>query len=432
MGRIPSVQERPTVKALAMFMHACFNRTLLLVAVLLLGACAAPAPREAQPLTPLRQATTELPAADVLNVNITVFEADVPADEAAEIQQIYRDIRDAEARYIPFHLRQVLEASGQWGDVRVVPESIPSSELEISGRILESHGDELKLQILARDASDRIWLDRQYRTTADISSYDSRRSASAAAADKDPFQDIYHRIANDLVAARDKLPSAEKLAVQRLAQVRFAADLAPAAYAQHLQRQRGRWQLDGMPAADDPLLQRIELAAQRDAAMVDTLDQYYREFHQRMATPYRNWRAASYQEIRNLRELQYQARSRKALGIMAIIGGIAGVAAADGNVGSTLSTVAIAGGIYSLSSGIDKGRQTNIHVASLQELARSLGNDMQPRTLELRDRTVRLTGSAEFQYREWRQLLAEMIAADALTVEESAPVTDLQPMENDT
>ena len=312
---------------LAKLMHACFNRTLLLATVLLLGACAAPAPREAQPLTPLRQATTELPAADVLNVNITVFEADVPAGEAAEIQQIYRDIRDAEARYIPFHLRQVLEASGHWGDVRVVPESIPSSELEISGRILESHGDELKLQILARDASDRIWLDRQYRTTADISSYDSRRSASAAAADKDPFQDIYHRIANDLVAARDELPGAEKLAVQRLAQVRFAADLAPAAYAQHLQRRRGRWQLDGMPAADDPLLQRIELAAQRDAAMVDTLDQYYRDFHTRMAEPYRNWRAASYQEIRNLRELQYQARSRKALGIMAIIGGIVGVAA---------------------------------------------------------------------------------------------------------
>ncbi len=413
-------------------MHACCNRTLLLASFLLLGACAAPAPREAQPLTPLRQATTELPAADVLNVNITVFEADVPAGEAAEVQQIYRDIRDAEARYIPFHLRQVLEASGQWGDVRVVPESIPSSELEISGRILESHGDELKLQILARDASDHIWLDRQYSRTADSSSYDSRRSASAAAADKDAFQDIYHRIANDLVAVRDELPSTEKLAVQRLAQVRFAADLAPAAYAQHLQRERGRWQLAGMPAADDPLLQRIELAAQRDAAMVDTLDQYYRDFHARMAEPYRNWRAASYQEIRNLRELQYQARSRKALGIMAIIGGIVGVATADGNLGSTLSTVAIAGGIYSLSSGIDKGRQTNIHVASLQELARSLGNDMQPRTLELRDRTVRLTGSAEFQYREWRQLLAEMIAADALTADESAPVTDLQPMENDT
>jgi len=413
-------------------MHACFNRTLLLAILLLLGACAAPAPREAQPLEPLRQATNELPVADVLNVNITVFEADVPAGEAAEIQQIYRDIRDAEARYIPFHLRQVLEASGHWGDVRVVPESIPSSELEISGRILESHGDELKLQILARDASDYIWLDRQYSTKADISSYDSRRSTSAAAADTDPFQDIYHRIANDLVAERDKLPSAEKLAVQRLAQVRFAADLAPAAYAQHLQRRRGRWQLDGMPAADDPLLQRIELAAQRDAVMVDTLDQYYRDFHMRMAEPYRNWRAASYQEIRNLRELQYQARSRKALGIMAIIGGIAGVAASDGNLGSTLSTVAIAGGIYSLSSGIDKGRQTNMHVASLQELARSLGNDMQPRTLELRDRTVRLTGSAEFQYREWRQLLAEMIAADALTVDEPAPVTDLQPMENDT
>jgi len=405
---------------------------LLIAATLLLGACVAPAPREAQPLTPLRQASTELPAADVLDVNITVFEADLPSGESAEIQQVYRDIRDAEARYIPFHLRQVLEASAQWGAVRVVPDSTPAAELEIRGRILESHGDELRLQILAVDASDRIWLDQQYQAVADVSTYDRRRTESDAALDYDPFQDIYHRIANDLVAARQQLPPADKLEVQQLAEVKFALDLAPQAYAELLQTKRGRLQLRDTPSPDDPLLQRIDLAAKRDAAMVDTLDQYYRGFHQRMAEPYRNWRAASYQEIRNLRELQYQARSRKALGIMAIIGGIAGVAVADGNLGSTLSTVAIAGGIYSLSSGIDKGRQTNIHVASLQELARSLGNDMQPRTLDLRDRTVRLTGSAEFQYREWRELLAEMIAADALTPGAPAPVTDLQPMETDT
>jgi len=409
-----------------------YGAPLMLAAVLLLGACAAPAPRPEQPLTPLRQATAELPAADVLNVNVMVFEADLPTGEAPEIQQIYRDIRAAEARYIPYHLRQVLEASGHWGDVRVVPEATPAAELKISGRILESHGDELRLQILAVDASDRVWLDRQYQAVADVGTYDRRRGAAMESVEDDPFQDIYHRIANDLVAARGELPADDKLAVQQLAEIRFAADLAPQAYADLLQRERGRLRLRAMPPADDPLLARIDLAAERDAAMVDTLDQYYRDFHQRMAEPYQNWRAASYQEIRNLRELQYQARSRKALGIMAIIGGIAGVAAADGNLGSTLSTVAIAGGIYSLSSGIDKGRQTNMHVASLQELARSLGNDMQPRTLALRDNTVRLTGSAEFQYREWRALLAEMIKADVMSPATPPADTDLQPMENDT
>ena len=385
-----------------------YAKTSTILLLLLLTACASgPGQRQQAPLTPLQQASTELPDADVLGVNIVTFDAEIPTGDDPQIESIYADIRAAEARFMPYQLRQVLVASGHWGDVRVIPESIPSSQLEVQGRILESHGEELKLQITAVDASGRIWLDRQYQAYADISAYQSRREGIS-----EPFLDVYHRIANDLVAQRRRLAAADKLEIQRLASIKFAADLAPQAYAQYLHERKGRLTLAATPPADDALMSRIELAAERDARMVDVLDQYYLDFYQRMQQPYFDWRASSYQEIQNLRELQRQARSRKALGIMAIIGGIVGVATADGNLGSTLSTVAIAGGIYSLSSGIDKGRQQNMHVASLRELARSLSNDMQPRNMQLKDRTVRLTGSAEIQYREWRSILADMLAAD--------------------
>mgnify|MGYP005845009317 CR=1 FL=1 len=384
--------------------------TTLLALVLLLSACASgPGSREQQPLTPLQQASTELPEADVMNVNIVTFDADIPTGDDPQIELIYRDIRAAEARYIPYQLRQTLVASGQWGDVRVIPESMPASQLEVQGRILESHGEELKLQISAVDASGRVWLDRQYQGYADVSAYPSRRAGI-----NEPFLDVYHRIANDLVAQRRRLAAADKLEIQRLASIKFAADLAPQAYAQYLHERKGRLTLAATPPADDALMSRIELAAERDARMVDVLDQYYLDFYQRMQQPYFDWRASSYQEIQNLRELQRQARTRKALGIMAILGGIVGLVEADGNTGATLSTIAIAGGIYSLSSGIDKGRQQNMHVASLRELARSLSTDMQPRNMQLQDRTVRLTGSAEIQYREWRRILADMLVADQL------------------
>ncbi len=383
-------------------------KSLAVLALLLLTACASgPAERNQTPLTPLRQAQTELPAADVLNVNVVTFTADIPTGDDPEIELIYSDIRAAEARYMPFELRQALAASGQWGDVRVIPESIPSSQLEVRGHIIESHGEELKLHITAVDAANRVWLDKQYQGYADLSTYQRRNPATS-----DPFQDVYHRIANDLVTARSRLPAADKQDIAQLASIKFAFDLAPQAYARYLREKNGQLFLADTPPAGDPLLARIELAAERDARMVDVLDQYYLDFHQRMQPPYQSWRASSYQEMQNLRELQQQARTRKALGIMAIIGGIVGVVESDGNLGATLSTIAIAGGIYALSSGIDKGRQTNIHVASLREMARSLSNDMQPRNLDLKDRTVRLTGSAEHQYREWRVILADMIAVD--------------------
>lgn len=396
-------------------------KSLAVLALLLLTACASgPAERNQTPLTPLRQAQTELPAADVLNVNVVTFTADIPTGDDPEIELIYSDIRAAEARFMPFELRQALAASGQWGDVRVIPESIPSSQLELRGHIIESHGEELKLHITAVDAANRVWLDKQYQGYADLSTYQRRNPATS-----DPFQDVYHRIANDLVTVRSRLPAADKQDIAQLASIKFAFDLAPQAYARYLREKNGQLFLADTPPAGDPLLARIELAAERDARMVDVLDQYYLDFHQRMQPPYQSWRASSYQEMQNLRELQQQARTRKAVGIAAIIGGIIGVVESNDresnekrrntggtNAGTIISMGAIVGGIYALSSGIDKGRQTNIHVASLREMARSLSNDMQPRNLDLKDRTVRLTGSAEHQYREWRVILADMIAVD--------------------
>ncbi|MEX0916112.1 MAG: hypothetical protein WDZ60_09475, partial [Wenzhouxiangellaceae bacterium] len=71
------------------------------------------------------------------------------------------------------------------------------------------------------------------------------------------------------------------------------------------------------------------------------------------------------------------------------------------------------GGIYAVSSGIDKSRQTGIHIESLRELGQSLERDLAPQVVDIQDKTVRLTGSAEVQYRQWREILAEMVAEQA-------------------
>jgi hypothetical protein len=57
----------------------------------------------------------------------------------------------------------------------------------------------------------------------------------------------------------------------------------------------------------------------------------------------------------------------------------------------------------------------------LEELSQSLQASISPRIIELEDRTVRLSGSAEDQYSQWRELMADLYAAEMgeLQMEES-------------
>ena len=410
------------------------------VALLLLAGCAtAPDPAEAPPtpVEPLNLATSELPGDEVLDIQVVTFEANVPSDpEAAEVEQVFTDVRNAEARFVPYTLRQTLQRSGHWGDVRVVPTPMEGAELQITGRILESHGELLELKVRAEDATGRVWLDRQY--SEDIN---AGRYRIATGAGGEPFQSLYNRIANDLVAARAELAAAERREIAEVARLRFAAQLAPQVYESRLVQSRdGNLQARDAP---DPLAGAIAQARLRDARMIDILDQHYSDFHRQMEVPYGDWREASYRELQNLKELRRQANTRKTLGALAILGGLVGAiksqpdsgrvseseqgtgsgsgsrsgTATGSQVGQLASLAAIAGGIYAVSSGIDKSRQTSIHVESLRELGRSLEADLAPQVVDIQDKTVRLTGSAEAQYQQWQEILADMVAEQADVVE---------------
>ena len=47
--------------------------------------------------------------------------------------------------------------------------------------------------------------------------------------------------------------------------------------------------------------------------------------------------------------------------------------------------------------------------------------------IELEDRTVRLTGNVEDQYDQWRELLADIYAAELAALEPPAPPADSLP-----
>ncbi len=389
---------------------------------LLLGGCMV---QETLPVPKLTaaQAVQEVPEAQLLDVGIRLFDPGLAKDvlddpEVAEKKGIYPDIRKAESRYLPTVLRDTLEATGQWGVVRVIPPAVAVMDVMVEGRIVESSGFRLAFEAKVTDATGKLWFNRRYEQEADTTSYREDAPKGSNGRVRDPFQNLYVRLADDLLAHRRQLDGTALENVRRVSELRFARDIAPKAFGDYLSRnpQDGLWTVVRLPAEDDPLLQRVRTIEQRDEAVIDTVSDYYDGFAERLHDPYANWRRYTNDEIITRDKLRRQANARKVLGAAAVLGGIfvpdnCGSATCDRAV-SVARAGAIYGGVQAVMSGIAKGQEAKMNEATLKELSNSFQSEARPQVIEVEGRALKLTGTAEEQYAEWRALLDELFEAE--------------------
>jgi hypothetical protein len=356
--------------------------------------------------TPAEQASEPIPYEELLYIGIVPLDPGIPADYAeVEKNLIVPDVRRAESSYIAYHLKDTLETTGNWGAVRVTPESSNSVDLILSGRILLSDGERLRVDIVATDSTGRQWFKRSYEDMASKFSYEKPR--------EDPFQDLYNDIANDLLQAREQRSSEEVINIKTVSNLKFARDLAPDAFGDYLdQSRKGEISVVQLPAKDDSMMTRVSSIKEQEYLFVDTLDDYYSRFYRDMGPSYNEWRHATYDEAIRLREIQRQARSRLAAGALLIAGGIAAGSESQTWAGDAAAAGAVAGGIGALRSGFARKKEAEIHAESLRELSQSLGTEITPYVLDIEGRTIELTGTAEEQYVQWRQLLSEIYAEE--------------------
>ena len=383
---------------------------------MILGGCVVSETRPQPKVHPI-QATAEIPESELLDIGVRVFDPGIPpeVENDAELQQkkgIYPDVRKAEARFMAMLLRNTLEASAQWGAVRVTPSNAEFIDVLVSGRIIESTGKELKLEISVRDSTGRAWFtDRKYESPADIGAYLSDAALKA----RDPFQNVYSTIANDILAFRKTLTAADLTAVRTITELRFAQDLASTAFSGYVaQDAEGRYQVQRLPAAGDPQYDLVSRIRERDGALIDTVSDYYGSFAEAVKEPYGDWRRYSFDEIVKEDKLKAQARTRMLMGAAAILGSILVSTQCSGGdydcqrIEDAVRTAGTIGGIAGIVSGLKKGADAKIHTAAIQELATSFNADVASQVVEVEGRTLKLTGTAEEQYREWRELLKQM------------------------
>ena len=198
---------------------------IAILSILLLSACTTTGGRRnVEGEVVIDKSLTEVPESRLLNVSIEVFDPGTLPEDDKDSNGLSMDIRKAEARYMPEQLRATMEQTGYWGAVRVVPRGLTSGELRVSGAILHSNGLQLDLRITAKDASGHKWFTKEYRDGVEAAFYQSSELSGEA------FQPLYNTIANDLARFVKQLSAQEITSIRRVAELRFATDIAPEAY----------------------------------------------------------------------------------------------------------------------------------------------------------------------------------------------------------
>lgn len=376
-----------------------------------LGGCAGLPGKQVPDQVALFAAERELSDAELLDVSIKVFDPGELPDDEDEQSGLSPEIREAEARFVPIHLKYTMQRSGYWGIVRVVPDDDNGTEVLVRGKIEYSDGESGAVSVEVVDARNIVWFRKTYLETANRHEHERTEPEK-----KDIFQDLFNTIANDMIEYRNSLTPAEVEELKQAAELRFAATMAPDAFTGYLEEDPdGAVRIMRLPSRDDPMLDRVQAIRARDDMLVDAINGYYDAYYLDLWEPYNDWRKFRSEEVVALRKLEREALTRQVLGIAAIVGAIAIGASGDYETRaqtSTLRDVMLMGGAAGVYAGHQKSQEGKINQEAIEELGISFSSEAEPLVVDVDGETVRLTGSAEQQYARWRELLRQIYARE--------------------
>jgi hypothetical protein len=375
-------------------------------------------------------ASLQISEAMLLDVGIMNFAAGVPEKNNIEKTRIYPEVRMAEARYLPYHLKTTLQGTGFWGAVRVIPSEYAFTDVMVSGMIEQSDGEYVTIHVNANDSLGRAWFDRSYTMQTGISSYAEYRDRT-----QDPYQKVFNDFANDLRAHALTLTPKEINRIRQASELKFFADMAPNAYKDHLaDNGSGEVSIVRLPADNDPMVDRLRQIRERDRLVIDTLNEHYANFYYGIALPYEGWRKRTREQSIAYRQVRRTAAMRALLGAAVIAGAVQFEPSSSSysryRAQSIAQNVAIQKGFATIMNALRQRSAANIHREEIKELSESFVAEAAPMVLQVQGETMRLTGTAEAQYESWRKLLRELYEAEtgfSDAIEVGNPARSTQP-----
>lgn len=377
----------------------------------LIVSCATTSPLTTMSYEELEIEGTYLP--NKLNINIVEFDPGLlKNDDISREAGIWPELRRAEARRFPVKLSQTLNETNAFAAISVTTNSSYLSDIVITGKIIQSNGEDVHLSISAIDSTGYNLINKKiYKHRTSEYFYQNIRNK-----DLDPFDSIYRAVAADLIA---KLKERNLADIELITDLRFAKNLNEQQFYDSLDYIKNRYELGFVPASNDPMFLRSQNVQLKDLAFRNEMQKYYINFSDEMNESYRIWQQAALEASKAKREAQAAAATQAILGALLVAAATSSASNDDYYDDYNYGAIAAATvGAGLLVSAVGNIQEAEIHENTINEISQSYDGEIAPKVVEMEGIQVKLEGNIEDQFSQWQMVLGDIYESESSQTKE--------------
>ncbi|TRW48685.1 hypothetical protein FM042_06780 [Aliidiomarina halalkaliphila] len=370
-------------------------------------------------ITGTQNRTYNYPSDVYLSVAIPVFDPGLPMDSQGNLDygkvhdlDIWPQVRRLEANRFAVDTKRALAETNAFSNLSVTPDANASADVYVLGTINHSDTETLNLTVQVRDATNHLWGERTFEYRVHEGFY-----RDAFNQGKNPYDPMFKTIASyvyDLLLDRT---DEQKLTIQRVGQLRYAAMYSPESMAPYINerstRNGNRYTLNGFPAENDPMFQRIQVIQAEDQAFIDNLQTNYDAFYAESDSSYLDYHQETLPIAAEIRREKARRASQQITAVLAAVGTALLIRNSDSTAGEVGAYVLGATSLYNLSGAVESNRNLRFQRQQLSEMGQSLDIKVTPQVVEFNNQRIELQGSAREQYTQLRAQLQAIHAIES-------------------
>ncbi len=351
-----------------------------------------------------------------LDIIIPVFDPGLPKNpKDYKKEGIWPELRRAEAARFAYKMKLALDKTGAFGAVRVMPDKTATGDVYVIGKINESNGENVDINIRVYDISGKLWFNKSFNHKVTEEFYSNIRNKG-----KDPYDPVFTKAAKRIVEELDGRSAKNLAKIRALTDLRFGANFSEEAFSRYMKVQGGVMTLTGYPDKDDAMLRRVKAIRVRDQLFTDRMQPHYEQFGRKMDDSYAIWQKQSFNELKAARKARNKSIGNAVAGVALIgLAVLSAIVGANSNsyggaaAGTTGAIVAGSVGAGLLGESSKMSEEAKFHRDALNELGKSIDGEMAPRVVRFEKSTKKLTGSAKEQFAQWRAFLKNIYEQEA-------------------
>ena len=336
-----------------------------------------------------------------LDVNIEEFDPGLDGDsDTWKAKGIWPELRRTESRRFAYKLKEAFEKTNLFENAFITPEGDYLADIIIEGSIIVSNGEDLHLQISAKDSSNRSFINKTYKHRVKEEFYSNQRNK-----DSDAYDPLMRAIVGDVIKhlSRNDLQS-----ISKITELRYATQLNQENFSDSLKlSSRGTYSLNFIPASDDPDFINAQNIRSKDLNFRDQIQSQYKGFLSQVDPDYRIWQKEAFKISKRKREAEQAATGAAIAGVFLAIASAyaASESYSSGNYYDTGPVWGTLGAAALISQSMESKDEAKRLTANINQISASLDSQVAPTVIEFEGKALKFEGTIESQFKNWKAYL---------------------------